>query len=256
MSLKVCVLGSGSTGNCIFVSSETTAVLVDMGLPCARVKKCLSVLSSPKVKAILLTHEHVDHISGVASFVKSNNDVDVVCHSSCYYGIKRRLDVDVRQESGDFYVGDLTVSPFRVQHDVPCVGYGILCGGIKVGIVTDVGKLTESVVSALSGSSLVVIECNHDEQMLEKNENYSSYLKRRIASSSGHASNAECAVAVRKLAAGGVKRFILAHLSRENNYPELAFDTCMKPLVADGLLNEVSIEVALPDRMTGLYEIV
>ena len=128
MSLKVCVFGSGSTGNCIFVSSGSVKILVDLGLSASRVEKCLRALNeTPDGVKVLLTHAHHDHVSGLDSFCARHPDTEVYCHADCLGSVwqktgkirNRIISVD-----GDFFIGDVTVSPFKVSHDVPCVGYG------------------------------------------------------------------------------------------------------------------------------------
>lgn len=261
MGLKICAFGSGSTGNCIYVSSGATTVLIDLGLPATRVEKCLSLLGAdPDEVSVLLTHCHSDHISGLSTFCRRHPRVKAYCHESCYGSLYRKLEgarSRITAESGDFFVGDITVSPFKVSHDVPCVGYGLLFGGRKAAVLTDVGEVGAGLLESLADSDLVVLECNHDVEMLKNNPAYPPVLKSRILSGKGHLSNADCAECVSYLAAKGVKQFVLAHLSRENNYPELAFRTCREVLSRRGFTEgkDVLLEVAPADRMSGLYEI-
>jgi phosphoribosyl 1,2-cyclic phosphodiesterase len=151
----------------------------------------------------------------------------------------------------------MTVVPETLSHDVPCVGFSIVSEGKKISFATDTGKLTDKTVTRFSDADLVVLESNHDEDMLINSTVYSAFLKQRILSDRGHLSNetaSECAV---KLAMSGVRQFILAHLSQENNLPELAFATTRDKLLSHGFVEgkDVSIEVALQDRMSGLFEI-
>ncbi len=262
MSLKVCVFGSGSSGNCIFVASETTKILVDMGLSGLRVERCLKTLGEGVDNlSVLITHAHSDHVSGADKFSRRHEDANFYCHSSCYDSLAPKLDDSLKHMSvvdGDFFVGDITVSPFKVSHDVPCVGYSLLCGGKKVTIATDIGKVSDRLLTSLSDSDLLVLESNHDEDMVNANPRYSQFLKKRILSDKGHLSNAACARCVEYLARQGVRQVVLAHLSRENNYPELAFETCKNYLLSKGLTEgkDVKLEVALADRMSSLFEIV
>ena len=131
-----------------------------------------------------------------------------------------------------------------------------MCGGKKISYVTDTGYLPDGVLESAQDSDLVMLECNHSPELLAANRSYSHALKLRILSAKGHLSNEDCAQAIVKLAKHGVRHFILAHLSRENNYPELAYDVCRRALAASGTAPDVGLEVACADRFTALMEIV
>ena len=262
MSLKICVLGSGSKGNCTCVFGAETALLIDIGLPLIRVEKCLRLFSiNPAQVKVLVTHAHSDHVSGICKFVKKYNNAVYATEQT-----KEELIVkyDVPSEnikvisSSDFFVGEFVISPFKLSHDVPCVGFVIENNGRRVAVATDVGKLSDSNVKRLCGADLVVLESNHDEDMLLANDKYAYYLKSRILSDKGHLSNESCAECALKLAKNGVKQIILAHLSQENNLPELAFSTVRDKLEANGFCTSstIRLEVATQDKMSGLYEIV
>ena len=260
MSLKICVFGSGSSGNCTFVASPTTAVLVDVGLSALRIEKCLRAVGYDADNvSILLTHSHHDHVSGLATFYKRHKNVQLYCHESCYHSLVGKIPagLKIKVASDDFFIGDITVEPFKVSHDVPCVGYGLLCGGRKVTIATDVGKIADDVLEKMADSDLVVLESNHDEALVRKNPRYSDALKARILSNGGHLSNSACADCVARMAESGVKQVVLAHLSRENNYPELAFETCKRRLLLDDVVEgrDIMLEVASHDKMSSLFEI-
>jgi phosphoribosyl 1,2-cyclic phosphodiesterase len=261
MGLKICVLGSGSKGNCTCVWSEKTALLIDVGLSLSRVEKCLGLFGiDPSSVAILITHAHADHISGLEKFVKKYNNEVYVCETTV-----NSLQDKCNLPSGnlcvfsgsEFFVGDITVIPEKLSHDVPCVGFSLVCAGKKISFATDTGKLTDRTVTRFSDADLVVLESNHDEDMLRSNTTYSAFLKHRILSEHGHLSNATASDCALKLAMSGVRQFILAHLSQENNLPELAFATLRDKLLQYGYVEgkDVCIEVAMQERMTGLYEI-
>ena len=259
MSLKVCVLGSGSAGNSIFVRSDEVKILIDLGLSPARVEKSLKVLGETSDGInVLLTHCHGDHVAGADKFVRRHPDAHLYCDGACYRSIADKIGAayaSLTPEYGDFYIGDVTVSPFRVDHDVPCAGYGIYSGGHKITVSTDLGVFPDSLLERAADSDVMVIECNHDERLLKQNPHYSYRLKERILSSHGHLSNRACGEAIARLADRGVKQFVLAHLSRENNYPELAFETVREALDERGLESKVNIEVAQQDGMSGLFEV-
>lgn len=256
MGLKVCCLGSGSTGNCIYIASETTAVLVDQGLPLTYVEKCLRVLNAPSKPSIVVTHAHADHIGGIPAFVKRFGTT-VYSGRAAYTDLCLRGVPETYLNMCDetFSVGDITVEPFAVSHDVPCCGYTFASDGGKVSVATDLGHAPKRVLDAMSDSGLVVLECNHDEELVKHNANYSYFLKRRILSDRGHLSNAACAEAAAYLACRGVRKIILAHLSQENNSPEEAESAVRDRLAVAGCC-DVRLEVAPPDRMTELCEII
>jgi phosphoribosyl 1,2-cyclic phosphodiesterase len=224
MGLKLLSISSGSRGNCILVASDTTAVLIDVGIPLCHIKKGMELLGIKK-PSVLITHTHTDHLGGLPVFSRAFSP-DVFCHSSCYYGVERKMNGGVLTAfNTDFFVGDLTISAFKVSHDVPCVGYNIFHNGRKISVVTDIGKMTESVMQALRGSDILFLEANHDEQMLLSNAKYSRQLKERILSERGHLSNSNAAKTVLKLFESGTRYIMLGHLSEENNYPSLAKKT-------------------------------
>lgn len=260
MGLKICNLFSGSTGNCTFVTSATTELLIDAGVPLSRIEKALTVLGGDCARAcVLITHRHSDHVAGLPALVKKYPAVRVYAHERVapdLYRLGVPTDNVTCFSDGDFFVGDITVSPFRLSHDVFCVGFGLCCGGKKICYMTDTGFLPESVLHFASDSDLVLIESNHSPELLSANPNYSYPLKQRIRSMRGHLSNEDCAAAVVTLAKRGVKHFILAHLSRENNYPELAYAVCRDALERASLARSVGLEVACADRLGALTEIV
>ena len=258
MGLKICSLFSGSTGNCTYVAGDSTEILIDAGVPLAKIEKAVSVLGTDLSKvSVLITHSHSDHVSGLESLVKKYPLVNVYAHCETAADLRDRVDSEHLKIFGndDFYVGCVTVSPVTLSHDVPCVGFSLMCGGKKISYLTDTGVLPEYAISSTSDSDLVMIECNHSPELLASNPRYPYSLKRRIAGLRGHLSNGDCADAVLRYARSGVKYFILAHLSKENNYAELAYSACYDALDAAGY-GDVCISVALPDKLSGLMEIV
>ena len=260
MSLKVCVLGSGSSGNSTFVASESQAILVDLGLPVLRTEKCLKALGvNPDEISVVITHAHTDHIGFLEKFVSRHPRVSVYCHASSFPSVRAKVGarVPIISVDGDFFIGDVTVTPFPVSHDVPCVGYSFLNMGRKVTVATDTGVFPDKLLNKVCDSDLMVIESNHDETLLKENGSYPVYLKNRILSQKGHLSNETSAHCVCYLASKGVKQIVLAHLSKENNYPELAFETYKNCLASQGITEgrDVRIEVAYPDRMSSLFEV-
>ena len=208
----------------------------------------------------MITHEHSDHIKSLDKLVSKYN-LTVYASVKSYAGISACCDLSkgnyVWFEAGDFFVGDVSVTAFEVSHDVACVGYRMSHFGKHLAIVTDVGRVTSSVLKGLCGCDLVVLESNHDCEMLNGNKKYPPYLKKRILSSKGHLSNVDCAECICTLVPQGTKQVVLAHLSEENNCPELAFETIKDKLTSNGYEEgkDVRIEVAYQDRISALFEI-
>lgn len=225
--MKLSVYASGSSGNCLLLSSGSTHILIDAGISKRRIEGSLaqSGLSMREIGGVLITHEHSDHISGLKMLLKYYA-LPVYAPRTvanrlrgCLPEAEPYLRVIPVNESFD--IGDLTVTAFHTPHDTDeSVGYRVQSGGVFA-LATDMGHVTEEVLNALSGADAVLIESNHDEEMLRYGP-YPVYLKRRILSDSGHLSNACCAELARALALGGTKQIILGHLSRENNTPALA----------------------------------
>lgn len=261
MCIRMCVLGSGSKGNCIYVGCNKTHLLIDAGLPIRKTERFLGVMGvDPQSLSVLVTHEHSDHIKSLDALA-GKYGLTVYASSASYAGIAKSCDLSrgnyVFFDDTDFFVGEFTVTPFSVNHDVPCVGYTIFAAGKRVSVVTDIGKITPKVLRSVTGSDLVVLESNHDVEMLKRNADYSAFLKKRILSAHGHLSNEECAETVCLLAASGTKQVVLAHLSEENNCPELAFETVKKKLEQRGYKEgkDVKIEVAEQNKISALFEI-
>lgn len=225
--MKLSVYASGSSGNCLLLSSGSTHILIDAGISKRRIEGSLaqSGLSMREIGGVLITHEHSDHISGLKMLLKYYA-LPVYAPRTvanrlrgCLPEAEPYLRVIPVNESFD--IGDLTVTAFHTPHDTDeSVGYRVQSGGVFA-LATDMGHVTEEVLNALSGADAVLIESNHDEEMLRYGP-YPVYLKRRILSDSGHLSNACCAELARALALGGTKQIILGHLSRENTSPALA----------------------------------
>lgn len=255
MGLKICSLASGSSGNCIYIGSETTTVLIDAGISCKRIKEGLALLKARQDNInLLLTHTHSDHVGFLKSVAKNVSPI-IYAHYLAYPTVSEMIPgyLKLKEFDGDFYVGDMTVSPFRVNHDVPCVGFSILSGGKKISIVTDVGKLTDANLRHIEGSDVVFFESNHDENLLLANPRYNKTLKRRILSDNGHLSNKSCALAAVECVKNGTKLIMLGHLSPENNTPELAYETTFEELKHAGL--DAMLYVAKQNQMSELIEV-
>lgn len=255
MSLKMCCFASGSKGNCCYVSDGATDILIDLGISALRAEKCLAAVGADMSRLhILLTHSHSDHLGGIKVFCRRHPQVKVHCQSESARQVAFITGVGPVVEGRSFVIGDIAVDAVPVPHDVPCFGYVVKNRGKCVGVVTDIGMAGDGVLGELSRCDLVMLEANHDVERLKHNPTYSAQLKARIASSHGHLSNADCANACAYLAGRGVKNFILAHLSEENNTPQLALAAVRAGLTGMGV-TDANITVAAQDMPTGLFEV-
>lgn len=221
------MLASGSKGNCIYISDGKTSLLTDIGL-CYRDLKTRAQqaeIELGNISAVLNTHCHSDHCKGIRTFVK-RHDVPVYSHSAGADALKACTGLEeenITVFEKNFSIGGINVEAFSLPHDAPhCSGFSFMSGNSRISIATDLGAAGNDTLENMYGSGLAVIESNHDTDMLV-NGRYPFPLKRRIMSKLGHLSNADCTAAAAKLLENGTKNFILAHLSEENNLPELAF---------------------------------
>ena len=262
MSMRVCVLGSGSRGNCTLVQSKHTNVLVDaarLGRKYITEKLESLDVSLNDVHGIVATHMHGDHVdSGTTAALCNKYDIPLYVHFDSYADLLRRSSkFETLKRAGlvrlfdfaPFAVGELTVTPFPVTHggefgnDIVGrpVGYTIVQhnGGAprKVGFTTDLGHVDGQIADSLAGSNCIVMECNHDIET-ERNSKRPYFLVRWVLGPRGHLSNDQCGAALRTIAKrsnGDLKNIILAHLSEDCNTPDMALDTVRKHMAQDDL---------------------
>lgn len=241
MATEVCVLASGSKGNCTYVSDGKTHILIDAGISCKRIEELLieKGIDIKSLNAILVTHEHTDHIMGLRS-LDSKYGIPILANQKTATCIDIRMHINtIRWYKNNFdfgfKIGDIEITPFRTPHDaVSSVGYTLMVGGKKVSYVTDLGYVTQGVYNTVKGSDIVILEANHDLKMLASGR-YPLALQSRIKSNTGHLSNVQSAEMASALALSGTKCIILAHLSEENNTPELAWGVCYDNLMKHGI---------------------
>lgn len=253
---RFCTLFSGSAGNSTYISGSDTAVLVDAGRSC---KQLLAAMNSrginpESIRAILVTHEHTDHISGLRVLL---NKLKIPLYASKAVVEKLRWDgvVQEQQEVVElggghrFSVGSIEVDCFDTPHDsVHSLGYRFTApDGRKLAVATDMGYITDTVRENLRGCDLVLLESNYDRNMLSVSD-YPYYLKRRIASNTGHLSNEDCAAELAGLVRTGSTRFILGHLSQNNNVPELAYQTAHAAFASGGMREGIDYTLQVAPR--------
>ena len=229
--MRLSCFASGSSGNCALLELGGGRILLDAGISCRRIKDNLarSGLAPEALDAVLITHEHTDHIAGLATLMKQCG-VSVYAPPATARALRRSLNCEdgriLEARPGEhFSVAGIDVLPFATPHDsAQSVGWRITGPEGVFALATDMGRVTEEILAGLLGADTVIIEANHDEDMLRFGPN-PVYLKRRILSEHGHLSNADCALLARALAEHGTRRIVLGHLSRENNTPSVALRT-------------------------------
>lgn len=253
---KICPLFSGSKGNSYYISSGGNGILIDAGRSAKQIENALlsNNIDIQSINAIFVTHEHTDHVQGLRVF-SSRYKIKVYASMQTLSALERLGAVNEKVisepiDSRGVALGNMLVRPFLTSHDCPgSVGYTVnISSGVKIALATDTGIITDEMFEAISGSDAVVIESNHDVGML-MNGVYPYHLKRRILSSSGHLSNDDCSALLPKLVEGGAKRFILAHLSRENNMPVIAENSAVYELNQNGMKRnrDFTLMVAPPE---------
>lgn len=261
---KFCSLFSGSSGNCTYIESGGSAILIDAGCSARATVRALAEIGSDisKISAIFVTHEHSDHIKGLAVLI-SKYGLRVYANRGTMQGIlKYSMKINESMICA-FDTGQkmdcetMSVSSFATSHDSnESVGYRIhTSDGRKLAVATDLGFVSETVMKQISGCDLVMLESNHDLDML-RSGSYPYFLKRRILSDNGHLSNDDCSAVLPALAESGTTRFILAHLSHDNNRPDLAENEAVAALAGCGISrNEYELEAAPRFEHSGIYEI-
>jgi phosphoribosyl 1,2-cyclic phosphodiesterase len=248
-----CPLASGSKGNCIYLGTPTTKVLIDAGISAKGIRQRLKAIgvSLEEIDAILITHEHTDHIQaldvlgckmGIPVFANSDT-------AKAIYAILNECPKFKIFSTGEaFEFGDLEIYPFSIQHDaVDPVAFTIRTGGLKLGFCTDLGFVTTLVVAQLRDCDYVYVECNHEVAMVHASARPATY-KRRVLSRQGHLSNEQCAKLIESISHSNLKHIHLAHLSSECNAPELALKIVAEKL--QSLKAETEVSIAFQDAIS------
>jgi len=244
--LQVAILASGSKGNSVYVELDGVRILVDAGISAARITKGLRArgIEPQSIDAVLVTHEHIDHVRGLKTLAKQYH-LPILATRGTLAGIDggAAFEDDMRSISDAFMIGNVTVQPFATSHDAaePC-GFRIE-GSHCCTVATDLGVVTDTVQDAMEGADVLVLEANHDADLLRQGS-YPWPLKRRILSNRGHLANGDAAWALTRMKKHPRKVY-LAHLSEENNRPALARDTVHDILASCGMT--LDIESCLPE---------
>ncbi len=252
---RFCPLFSGSSGNSYYIGSASSGVLIDAGRTAKQLTNMLDLcgIDIDAIKAIFVTHEHSDHVQGLR-VLASRHHIQVYSSTGTIGALGKmgclndKFQSDVIDGNGVECAG-MYIKPFHTSHDsAESIGYHVQTqDGRSAAVSTDLGYMSDEVRSALAGTDLVVLESNHDIGMLN-NGPYPYPLKKRILSDTGHLSNLACADELCSLANKGTSRFVLAHLSSENNTPELAYQTALCALTLAGLKPGIDFELNVAPR--------
>lgn len=264
MELRFSPLFSGSSGNATYVGSDDANILVDAGVSGTRLMQELRKIGidSSCLNAILVTHEHTDHIKGIG-ILSRKFDLPVYATMGTWnamfdkIGVISEKNIRIIEPEQDFFIGSIDVTPFPIPHDAAQpVGYTFEVSGAKLAIATDLGCVRDSWLKYVMGADAVILESNYDPDMLQTGP-YPYDLKRRIMGRHGHLSNDDAGEIAAELVRNGARQVILGHLSKENNYPELAMQCTELSLRQAGILpfEEAQIIIASRDGCTGMFSV-
>ncbi len=253
--MKICILASGSSGNCIFVASRQARVLIDAGLSARETTRRLDQIGVPiaTISAVCLTHEHSDHVAGLA-VLHQRHGIKLFANSGTIEAVRRNdkmrdLKWNTFSTGAPFQIGDLTFDPFPVSHDAyEPIGFVVKCADTRLGIVTDIGAPTHLVREHLRHCRALIIEANHDEGLLALARR-PWVLKQRIAGRQGHLSNAHAAQMIAEIASPDLAHVFLCHLSLDCNRPELALKEVRKALDKAGR-HDVQIKLTFAGQIS------
>ena len=257
MPLHFNTIASGSSGNCAFIGSDNTRILIDAGLSGKRAESALSAMGIPpeSLDALLITHEHSDHVQGIG-ILSRRFDLPVYATPGTWEAMDRFGAIGkihpcnkLLVYSGERLVfNDLCIHPFAIPHDAAePVGYTVESEGRKIAVATDIGKITPLIERHLADCDLLLLEANHDVDMLE-NGPYPIQLKRRILGDRGHLSNANAGLLLTKVYSERLRHIFLGHLSEENNRPAVAHQTVNDILTANGIDTKKQVKLVVADR--------
>ena len=264
--MRLCSIASGSSGNCIYVGHASTHLLVDAGVSGKRIEQGLADMGvhPQSISGILVTHEHSDHIQGVGILARRYG-IPIYGTVETFCAMKRRANIGKVDDTlfqqvypeESITIGEIQVTPFSVSHDAANpVAYVFEAEGHKIGMATDLGVYTECTMEKLKDSEILYLESNHDVNMLMVGK-YPYCLKQRVLGEYGHLSNDDAAELLGHLYHAGLQHIVLAHLSKDCNYPELAFETVKAELrMQVGEENMPNLIVAPRDIPSGMFEII
>ena len=264
MAMKFCSFASGSSGNCYLVKDDETAILIDAGISGKKILGYLDDTDTPieTVTALLVTHEHSDHVQSLPVLSKKLPNVQVYANGPTWESNERPVSEDKQTvfiTGEEFTIGGFTVRSFPVSHDAAePVGFSIFHGETQISICTDSGYISEDIFEEISQADLLLLEANHEKEMLLYGR-YPYPLKQRILGDEGHLSNISCGECLCRMVTEHPKErcVLLGHLSHENNTPDVAMQAIRNTLEEQQIFigGDLQVDVVLRDRMSAVYEI-
>ena len=260
--LEFCSLYSGSSGNSLLVKTENTNILIDAGVSSKKIETALNSINidPSSLDGILITHEHTDHVQGLGTFAKKY-DLPVFVNQKTLDAMPKQKEkiseknINLIKIEEKFEIKDLKIKPFAIPHDAvnPC-GFNIFKDNRKISIATDIGHMSNGIIKNLEDSLFILLEANYDPEVL-KFSRYPYQLKTRIAGPTGHLSNEMAGKTISYLLKSGLKQAMLGHLSKESNFPELAYKTVIDELMPNFSENNFKLSVAKRDESSPLISI-
>ncbi|NLK22347.1 MAG: MBL fold metallo-hydrolase [Epulopiscium sp.] len=258
MGFRFCTITSGSSGNCIYIGTPKVNLLIDAGISGKRVQMGLEEINvNPKeIDGILVTHEHSDHIKGIG-ILSRRFDIPLFATAKTWEAmddmgkvigkINQENRIIIEKEK-DFIMEDLLIHPYSIPHDAADpVGYTFIHGDRKISMATDLGHINEHIKNNIRESNLILLESNHDIDML-RSGSYPYYLKQRILGEQGHLCNEMAGRMLAQVFHENLRTVILGHLSKENNYPDLAYISVKNELISEGIEVDERVELIVADR--------
>ncbi len=263
MKTAFCTLASGSSGNCHLLVKGKEHLLIDAGFSGKQIQQRMTDIDidPATLTGILISHEHSDHIQG-AGILSRRFDVPIYANEATWAAMEQKLGKVAAkhqrlfESNKPFVVGSIGVTPYHLSHDAAePVGFVLETEGHKICVATDLGRIPDGFYDRMKGADLVIMESNHDVNMLQVGK-YPYPLKRRILSDLGHLSNEAAANAIVTLVKHNVKSVLLAHLSRENNFPALALSTVTGILAENGMIpgRDVGLNISVREHVSCLYQ--
>lgn len=253
--MQVCVLSSGSKGNCTYIETKEHKILIDVGTTCSYIEKSLKKINvlPQDIDIILITHAHIDHVAGLKVFSKKYHP-KIFLTQLILEEIKEQFD-NINYIDEELKIDDTKIIPIKTSHDTKDSNAYIIEEGLSSLVnITDTGYINEKYYQLLKNRSIYVFESNHDVEMLMNNNHYPHHIKNRIMGDKGHLSNKDSAYYLSKFIGENTKKIILAHLSEQNNTKELALSTLQNTLQKKDIKFE-NIEIAKQNEQTELFKI-
>ena len=261
--INFCSLYSGSSGNSLLVKTENTKILIDAGVSSKKIETALNNINIEpnSLDGILITHEHSDHVQGLGTFAKKY-DLPVFVNQKTLDAMPKQKEkiaeknIKLIKIEEKFEINDLKIKPFAIPHDAanPC-GFNIFKDNKKISIATDIGHMTNGIIKNLEDSIFILLESNYDPDVLMYSK-YPYQLKSRIAGPTGHLSNEIAGKTISYLMKSGLQEAVLGHLSKESNFPELAYKTVMEEIMSNNSRNNsIKLSVAKRDESSPVFSI-